>query len=130
MSRSKPPAPDFRSRCPVASTLDLVGDRWTMLIIRDLFLGASRFSDFLASPEGITTNILASRLRDMEQQQLVSKSAYQHNPERFAYQLTDKGKGLLPVMRALKVWGMEWIPDRDPNPPPRPTRRGTGGRDG
>ena len=108
---------EFRSRCPVASTLDLIGDRWTMLIIRDLILGASRFKDFLGSPEGIPTNILTNRLRTMEEQDLVSKVAYQNHPKRYAYQLTDKGKGLLPVMRSLKKWGMDWIPDRDPTPP-------------
>jgi DNA-binding HxlR family transcriptional regulator len=109
----------FRSRCPVASTLDLVGDRWTMLVIRDLFLGASRFSDLASAPEGIPTNILASRLRMMEDQGLVAKSAYQTNPPRFAYELTDKGKALLPVMRALKDWGMQWIPNRSADPPKR-----------
>ena len=107
----------FRSRCPVSSTLDLIGDRWTMLIIRDLVLGASRFKDFLASPEGIPTNILANRLRTMEAQGLLSKNAYQSHPIRYAYQLTDKGKVLLPVMRSIKKWGIDWIPDRDPTPP-------------
>lgn len=119
MARRNPPAFAFRSLCPVASTLDIVGDRWTMLIIRDLILGASRFSDFVASPEAIPTNILTSRLRMMEEQGLLSKSAYQANPERFAYQLTDKGKALLPVLRALKIWGMAWLPGRDANPPKR-----------
>jgi DNA-binding HxlR family transcriptional regulator len=119
MPRKKSTAMSFRSRCPVASTLDLVGDRWTMLVIRDLFLGASRYSDFANAPEGIPTNILAARLQMMEAQGLVSKSAYQDKPKRFAYQLTDKGKALAPVLRALKNWGMEWIPGRNPEPPPR-----------
>jgi len=110
-------AMEFRSRCPVASTLDLIGDRWTMLIVRDLFLGASRFKDFVNSPEGIPTNILANRLRTMEGQGLLSKDTYQTNPKRYAYKLTDKGKGLLPIMRSLKNWGMEWIPHRDATPP-------------
>jgi DNA-binding HxlR family transcriptional regulator len=90
-----------------------------MLVIRDLLSGASRFSDFASSPEGIPTNILASRLRMMEDQGLVAKSAYQTNPPRFAYQLTDKGKALLPVVRALKDWGMEWIPNRNAESPKR-----------
>ena len=90
-----------------------------MLVIRDLLSGASRFSDFASSPEGIPTNILASRLRMMEDQGLVAKSAYQTNPPRFAYQLTDKGKALLPVVLALKNWGMEWIPNRNAEPPKR-----------
>lgn len=112
----------FRSQCPVASTLDLIGDRWTMLIIRDLFLGASRFSDLVGAPERIPTNILTARLRMMEDLGLVTKNAYQRRPKRFDYQLTNKGKALLPVMRALRDWGMEWIPGRNAEPPPRPRR--------
>jgi DNA-binding HxlR family transcriptional regulator len=119
----KPVSVTFRSRCPIASTLDLVGDRWTILIIRDLFFGASRYSDFARSPEGIPTNILASRLRMMESQALVAKIAYQTKPKRFAYQLTDKGKALLPVMRALKNWGMDWIHNRSAEPPTGPRGR-------
>ena len=91
-----------------------------MLVIRDLVLGASRYSDFARSPEGIPTNILAARLQMMESEGLVAKTAYQSKPERFAYRLTNKGKALLPVLRALKAWGMEWIPNRDPNPPSKP----------
>jgi DNA-binding HxlR family transcriptional regulator len=112
MKTPRPNATDHRSHCPVASALDLVGDSWTMLIIRDLLLGASRFNDFLASPEGITTNILTSRLRMMEAQGLICKEAYQSNPRRYAYRMTDKGKALTPVMRALMKWGMQWIPGR------------------
>lgn len=119
MPKGRSASSSFRSRCPVASTLDLIGDRWTMLVIRDLFLGASRYSDFANAPEGIPTNILANRLQMMEAQGLVTKTAYQDKPKRFAYRLTDKGKALLPVLRALKNWGMAWIPDRDPEPPPR-----------
>jgi len=94
-----------------------------MLIIRDLLLGASRFSEFAGSPEGIPTNILSSRLRMMEEQGLVAKSVYQSKPQRFDYHLTDKGKALLPVMRALKNWGMDWLPHRSADPPATPRDR-------
>ena len=107
----------FRSNCPIASSLDIIGDKWTMVLIRDLAIGASRYSDFLASPEGIPTNILAARLKNMEQQGIILKEAYQANPDRYAYRLTEKGNALRPIMRALKDWGMEWIPERDDNPP-------------
>ena len=93
-----------------------------MVIVRDMVLGASRYGDFLLSPEKIPTNILANRLRDMEARGLVTKEAYQSNPPRYAYRLTEMGKGLIPVMRALKDWGMNWIPNRNPNPPKK--RRG------
>ncbi len=95
-----------------------------MVIVRDLVLGASRFGDFLASPERIPSNILANRLRAMEERGLVAKEAYQSNPPRYAYRLTEMGKGLVPVMRALKDWGMTWLPNRSPKPP-APRKQGT-----
>jgi DNA-binding HxlR family transcriptional regulator len=101
--------PRFRSLCPVASSLDLIGDRWTIVIIRDMFAGASKYGDFLASYERITTNILADRLHRMEVDGLVSKVAYQDHPPRYSYSLTPKGEALRPVLEALKQWGLEWV---------------------
>lgn len=94
-----------RSGCPIASTLDIVGDRWTLVILRDLFTGKSRFSQFLASPERITTNILTDRLAAMETAGLVTKSAYQDRPTRYGYALTHKGEALLPVLQEMCRWG-------------------------
>lgn len=99
-----------RSGCPIATTLDIVGDRWTLVILRDLLTGKSRFSQFLASPEKITTNILTSRLASMESIGLVSKGAYQQNPPRYAYSLTPKGEALLPVLQAMCRWANAHIP--------------------
>ena len=99
-----------RSPCPVACALDLLGDRWTLLVVRDLLLGKSRYGDFLGAPEGIPTNILAERLGRLEEAGVVTRAPYQDNPPRFAYQLTQKGKGLLPVLRAVKDWGLRYIP--------------------
>lgn len=76
-----------------------------MVLLRDLFTGKSRYADFLASPEGISTNILADRLAAMEAADLVTRHAYQDRPQRFAYALTPKGDALLPVLQALCVWG-------------------------
>lgn len=81
-----------------------------MVVLRDLFTGKSRYADFLTSPEGISTNILADRLAAMEAAGLVSRHAYQDRPRRFAYALTPKGDALLPVLQALCVWGNAHIP--------------------
>ena len=100
-----------RSSCPIANALDLLGDRWTLLVIRDLlFLGKRRFGELLGSPEGIPTNILSDRLRRLEEGGLVEKSAYQLRPPRYEYQLTPKGMDLLPVLRALVEWALRYLP--------------------
>jgi DNA-binding HxlR family transcriptional regulator len=106
-----------RSGCPIATTLDIVGDRWTLVILRDLLTGKSRFSQFLASPERITTNILTDRLEAMECAGLVAKSAYQDRPKRFEYALTRKGEALLPVLQAMCGWANAYIPGTWTPPP-------------
>lgn len=103
---------DFRSGCPIASSLDLVGDRWTMVILRDLFTGKRRFSQFLDSPERIATNILRARLVEMERNGLVERRLYEARPKRYEYVLTRRGAGLLPVLQALCGWSGENLPDR------------------
>jgi DNA-binding HxlR family transcriptional regulator len=101
-----------RSLCPVACTLDLIGDRWTLLIIRDMmFLKKQRFEEFLESPEGISTNILASRLKLLEESGLVEKQPYSNHSRRMNYQLTEKGKSLRPVVKVLTAWGLKHIVD-------------------
>lgn len=107
--RSKPKA-GLRSSCPVAAALDVLGDRWTLLVLRDLFWGKSRFGEFLASPEGIPTNILADRLMRLEKSQLLSAAPYQNNPPRFEYKITPKGRELLPALLALAKWGEKHFP--------------------
>lgn len=93
-----------RSGCPIATTLDLVGDRWTLVILRDLLTGKTRFSQFLGSPEKITTNILTDRLETMLDAGLVTRTAYQLHPKRFEYALTRKGESLLPVLQSMCRW--------------------------
>lgn len=101
-----------RSPCPVSCTLDLIGDRWTLLIIRDMmFFGKQRFEEFLESREGISTNILANRLRLLEELGLAEKQPYSNHSRRMNYQLTDKGKSLRPVLKAMTVWGLKHIND-------------------
>ncbi len=92
-------------RCPVASTLDLVGDRWTLLVVRDLLRGRSRFSELRDSVEGIPPAILSLRLKLLEENGILRRRQYQTNPPRFAYQLTSKGHALGVVVGALASWG-------------------------
>jgi DNA-binding HxlR family transcriptional regulator len=99
-----------RSPCAVACTLDLVGDKWSLLVVRDLLRGNVTYGELQNSPEGIPSNILADRLKRLEEAGLVAKSAYQEHPVRFAYELTEKGKGLREVLLALVRWGKKHIP--------------------
>lgn len=107
----------WRSHCPVARTLDLIGDRWSLLIVRDMLLGSSKFQQFLASPENIPTNVLSSRLKLLETTGLIKASLYQRHPPRFAYTLTDKGKKLASVVRAIAEWGESSIANCHHAPP-------------
>ena len=95
--------------CPITNLLDVVGDKWTLLVIRDLFLGKQRYAEFIDSKEKIPTNILAERLRRIEEFGLVTKSPYQTNPLRFEYSLTEKGKALEPILNEMARWGLHYI---------------------
>jgi len=95
-----------RSPCPVACTLDLVGDKWTLLVVRDLAFGKSQFKEFLASPEKIATNILADRLARLVEHGLAERFA---SSGREAYRLTAKGESLLPVLQSVADWGLAHI---------------------
>lgn len=99
-----------RSPCPIASTLDLVGDKWSLLVIRDLLHGKDTYGELLDSPEGIPTNILADRLKRLQEAGIIARSAYQERPMRYAYRLTDKGAELGEVLLALVRWGKKHIP--------------------
>lgn len=113
-----------RSTCPVTFALDIFGDKWSLLIIRDLFFKKKRYySDFLRSPEKISTNILANRLAKMEAAGLLSKQIDPNKSSKYIYNLTPKGKDLLPLMLELISWsalhdvqleGLEYIVDGAP----------------
>ncbi|MCC5812509.1 MAG: helix-turn-helix transcriptional regulator [Ectothiorhodospiraceae bacterium] len=98
---------DRRSNCPIACTLDLIGDRWTLLVLRDLFLGKTRYDEFLGSSEGISTNILADRLRRLETMGMIEKTPYSSHRRRMQYSLTERGRSLGPVLRAIRDWGLD-----------------------
>lgn len=102
----------FRSGCPIASALDIVGDKWSLVIIRSMVVGATSYSDFLGTPEGIATNILADRLHRLESAGLIAQTHPRKGSIRGAYALTAKGAGLIPALQALAQWGQENIPDR------------------
>jgi DNA-binding HxlR family transcriptional regulator len=92
--------------CPVARTLDLIGERWTILILRDLLLqGPRRFQDFQESLAGVAPNTLSARLKTMEAQGLIARHLYSEHPPRLEYRLTEKGKSLGPIVKALRDWG-------------------------
>ena len=92
--------------CPVARTLDIIGERWTILLLRDLFLqGPRRFQDFQASLAGVAPNTLSARLKAMEEHGLIGRRFYSDHPPRVEYHLTEKGKSLGPVLKALREWG-------------------------
>jgi DNA-binding HxlR family transcriptional regulator len=99
-----------RSPCPVACSLDLLGDKWSLLVVRDLLLGKTMYSEFQKSSEGIPTNILAERLKRLLAAGIIEKSRYQERPVRYAYQLTAKGRDLQPVLLAMIDWGNKHVP--------------------
>ena len=99
----------MRSPCPIANTLDIIGDKWTLLVIRDLLAGKSTYSEFQSSPEKIPTNILADRLKRLIEKDIILKTPYQDRPVRYAYQLTDKGISLGPILKEMKNWGSKNI---------------------
>lgn len=99
--------------CPVARTLDVVGDRWTMLLLRDLSWGRRKFSALEASLRGISANLLSDRLKKLEQSGMVEQVAYSAHPPRFEYKLTSKGKAFVPVLVAMRKYGEEWEPPDD-----------------
>jgi DNA-binding HxlR family transcriptional regulator len=92
--------------CPVARTLDVVGEWWTLLLIRDALLGVQRFEDFKAT--GIADNVLTSRLKKLTDAGILKRRRYQSRPDRYEYVLTGKGRSLAPVVVALRAWGRHW----------------------
>ena len=107
MSTAKPFA---RSACAIANSLDIVGDKWSLLVVRDLLHGKRTYGELVDSPERIPTNILADRLKRLEQAGIISSTPYQQRPTRYAYVLTPKGSALGEVLLAFVRWGKQHIP--------------------
>ena len=104
----------YQQFCPIAMTLDVIGDRWTIIILRDLYFGRSRFNDLLAASPGMSTKILSERLKLLEQHGLVAREVYSDHPLRAEYKLTEKGMSLEPVLNAIGEWGgRNLVPQKD-----------------
>ena len=95
----------YNQPCPVAKSLEVVGDRWTLLVVRDLLSGPRRFQDFLGTLPGIAPNILSARLKLMEEHGLIVREFYSDHPPRAQYVLSEKGRELGMVVGALAAWG-------------------------
>lgn len=104
------PKSQKRSDCPVSCSLDIWGDKWSLLIIRDLiFAKECTYGDLLKSPEGIATNILASRLQALEENKIIEKSAHPDSKAKVLYRLTKKGIDLLPIMIEINLWAEKYF---------------------
>ena len=95
--------------CPVARSLEFLGERWTLLIVRDLLMGAKKFQDFSASLSGVAPAVLSHRLKVLEKYGIVSRQLYSKHPPRAEYALTERGLELRPVVRALGIWGARYL---------------------
>ena len=98
-----------RSKCPIACTLDILGDKWTLIVIRDLLSGKKRYKEFTESPEHIPTNILAERLKRLEAYGLIDKRHPNPNSRWVEYYLTEKGEGLIPMLQEMCKWGNKYV---------------------
>ena len=112
-------------RCSIARALEVVGERWTLLILRDAFLGVRRFDDFQRDL-GVARNVLNTRLQRLVEHGLLDRRRYQERPERFEYRLTDMGRDLLPAIVSLMHWGDTWLAGES-GPPTILRHRGCGG---
>ncbi len=106
---------DYDQTCSVARSLEILGERWTLLVIRDVFYGRRRF-DAIQEDLGIARNVLATRLARLVEEGILEKRAYQDHPPRFEYFLTEKGIDLWPVMVAMMHWGDRYLADHDGPP--------------
>jgi DNA-binding HxlR family transcriptional regulator len=107
MNTTKPFA---RSACAIANSLDILGDKWSLLVVRDLLHGKQTYGELALSPERIPTNILADRLKRLESTGIVTSTPYQERPVRYSYTLTPKGRALGEVLLAFVRWGKQHIP--------------------
>jgi DNA-binding HxlR family transcriptional regulator len=125
--------PFIRSPCAIANSLDILGDKWSLLVVRDLLHGKRTYGELADSPERIPTNLLADRLKRLESAGIIESTPYQERPVRYAYTLTAKGKDLGGVLLAFVRWGKHYIPgtvalnqgpakDVDVKPPVTPLR--------
>lgn len=92
-------------QCNIAQTLNIIGDRWTLLILHELLIGETQFNDIKSKLPGLSANLLSTRLKDLEEAGLIISELYSAHPPRYAYKLTDSGKALDSVFNAMIIWG-------------------------
>lgn len=112
--RGMPPRRSYDQYCSAARALDVVGDRWTLLIVRELLAGPRRYTDLHADLPGVSTDVLASRLKDMERDGLTTRRRLPPPGAAYVYELTARGRELLPVLQALGAWGQTELGERRP----------------
>jgi DNA-binding HxlR family transcriptional regulator len=101
-----------QSGCPIAFTLDIFGDKWSILIVRDMILnGKKHYGELLESPERIASNILADRLKRLEEARIITKNPDPENRKKYVYELTQKGVDLLPLVLEAAIWGSKYVPE-------------------
>ncbi|MET2849032.1 helix-turn-helix domain-containing protein [Vibrio owensii] len=101
-----------RSDCPISNVLDIVGDKWSLLVLRDLmFFGKHSFSELQVSEEKVATNILSSRLENLEKEGLVQKQVDPSDKRKKVYSLTQKGKDMLPILLEMMIWSSKYAPE-------------------
>lgn len=104
----------FDPGCPVCRTAEVISGKWTLLIIRDLADSSLRFCELERSLEGISPRTLSLRLRALEEQGIVARQTYPEVPPRVTYELTDKGKALIPLIEDMRAYGRRWLPEERP----------------
>ncbi|MBW8058835.1 MAG: helix-turn-helix transcriptional regulator [Solirubrobacterales bacterium] len=104
------------SRCPVCRTADVVCGKWTLLVIRDLARGSSRFCELERSLEGISPRTLSLRLRALEEEGIVARRTFPEVPPRVEYALTEKGEALVPLIEDMRRYGDRWLLEEEPVP--------------
>jgi DNA-binding HxlR family transcriptional regulator len=107
---------ESNSRCPVCRTADVVCGKWTLLVIRDLAAGCSRFCELERSLEGISPRTLSLRLRALEEEGIVTRNTFPEVPPRVEYALTEKGEALVPLIEDMRRYGARWLLEADPVP--------------
>jgi DNA-binding HxlR family transcriptional regulator len=109
---------ESNSRCPVCRTADVVCGKWTLLVIRDLAEGCSRFCELERSLEGISPRTLSLRLRALEEEGIVARKTFPEVPPRVEYALTEKGEALVPLIEDMRRYGSRWLLEEEPEPVP------------
>ena len=103
--------PDGTRECPIADAVELIGDRWSLLVIREIGFGVRRFTEIQRNT-GAPREMLTARLRKLEDSGVITRQQYSEHPPRYDYTLTEAGQALVPVLRSLRQWGEEYAPSR------------------